>query len=111
MGILCRPVVFRAQSIVPLSLYFTGVGPSTLTADVEHFPTSVHLAQQCVYIDRLTDLVTEHCTDFRTTDFRLKAYAVVGSGYGDCGKGLMTDFFCEKKNEDDKVLNIKVQLY
>lgn len=38
---------------------------------------------------------------------KIKAYAVVGSGYGDCGKGLMTDFFCEKKNEDDKVLNIK----
>lgn len=36
--------------------------------------------------------------------------AVIGAGYGDEGKGLMTDYFCNKLKlfaDDDKVLNIK----
>lgn len=36
--------------------------------------------------------------------------AVIGAGYGDEGKGLMTDYFCNKLKlfgEDNKVLNIK----
>ena len=32
---------------------------------------------------------------------------VTGAGYGDEGKGLMTDYFCDKLH-DDKVLNVKV---
>jgi adenylosuccinate synthase len=33
---------------------------------------------------------------------------VTGAGYGDEGKGLMTDFFCNKLSENSKVLNVKV---
>ena len=36
---------------------------------------------------------------------------VVGAGYGDEGKGLMTDYFCEKlknQSEFERVLNVKV---
>lgn len=32
---------------------------------------------------------------------------VIGAGYGDEGKGLATDYFCEKLNSNGKVLNIK----
>lgn len=40
----------------------------------------------------------------------IEMYAVIGAGYGDEGKGLMTDYFCglNNKNKNDKVLNIKV---
>lgn len=40
----------------------------------------------------------------------IKMYAVIGAGYGDEGKGLITDYFCGLSNENkkDKVLNIKV---
>lgn len=38
----------------------------------------------------------------------VNAYVVIGSGYGDEGKGLMTDYFCRKDVVFNKVLNIKV---
>ena len=40
----------------------------------------------------------------------IEMYAVIGAGYGDEGKGLMTDYFCglNNENKNDKVLNIKV---
>lgn len=38
----------------------------------------------------------------------LKVYAVIGAGYGDEGKGLMTDYFCEKSIGYGKTLNVKV---
>lgn len=38
----------------------------------------------------------------------IKAYAVIDAGYGDSGKGLMTDYFCHKgMSETGSVLNIK----
>ena len=37
----------------------------------------------------------------------MKIRAVIGAGYGDEGKGLTTDYFCEKLSENGKVLNIK----
>lgn len=39
----------------------------------------------------------------------IKAFAVIGSGYGDEGKGLMTDYFCRKNyTYNNSVLNVKV---
>ena len=37
---------------------------------------------------------------------KINADAVIGAGYGDEGKGLMTDFFC-KSNADKRIINIK----
>lgn len=39
---------------------------------------------------------------------KIKAYAVVGAGYGDEGKGLMTDYICSDKTRGgERTLNIK----
>lgn len=39
----------------------------------------------------------------------IKAFAVIGSGYGDEGKGIMVDYFCSMQQmEGQKVLNAKV---
>lgn len=37
----------------------------------------------------------------------MKAHVVIDAGYGDSGKGLMTDYFCSLY-DSDRVLNIKV---
>lgn len=38
---------------------------------------------------------------------KIRAWAITGSGYGDEGKGLMTDYFCSNA-KSERVLNIKV---